>query len=222
MPASCRRIFPPADAFCGGLPAAPGDCPRGCPRDCLLPRSFIVGFICAPPPVSTVAAADLANAPEMRHGCVHYLRRCCINGQQQHARYWLRAGGVDKDRRLCFRQSRSLLTWAVQLDAQAQNLDGEYAQAAPKPAFKAAIDFRAIRDNFDQVVQNVRNRNSAANPKKVLQLYDEWRELEDETGRVRSERNDNAKSMKVGQAVLIICKPQHACPARVRVKATDI
>ena len=66
-----------------------------------------------------------------------------------------------------------------------------------RPAFKASLDFRFIRDNYEAVAQNVKDRNSTADPKRVLQLYDEWRSLEDQTGHVRSLRNENARSMKV-------------------------
>ncbi|KAK9809278.1 hypothetical protein WJX73_000344 [Symbiochloris irregularis] len=62
--------------------------------------------------------------------------------------------------------------------------------------FKASIDFRAIRENLETIRQNVRDRNSSADPDQVCNLYDEWRQLEDEAGRLRSERNQNSKAMK--------------------------
>lgn len=41
-----------------------------------------------------------------------------------------------------------------------------------KQQWKAAIDFKWIRDNKDTVSANIRNRNSNANLELVLQLYD--------------------------------------------------
>ncbi|KAG8090149.1 hypothetical protein GUJ93_ZPchr0011g28282 [Zizania palustris] len=44
---------------------------------------------------------------------------------------------------------------------------------AAKPQWKAAIDFKWIRENTDTVAANIRDRNSTANLDLVLQLYDE-------------------------------------------------
>lgn len=41
-----------------------------------------------------------------------------------------------------------------------------------KPQWKAAIDFKWIRDNKDSVALNIKNRNSNANLELVVQLYD--------------------------------------------------
>ncbi|GAA0162604.1 hypothetical protein LIER_43614 [Lithospermum erythrorhizon] len=41
-----------------------------------------------------------------------------------------------------------------------------------KPQWKAAIDFKWIRDNKDEIAENIRNRNSNANLEAVLGLYD--------------------------------------------------
>lgn len=43
---------------------------------------------------------------------------------------------------------------------------------AVKPQWKAAIDFKWIRDNKDAVSANIRNRNSNANLELVLELYE--------------------------------------------------
>lgn len=40
------------------------------------------------------------------------------------------------------------------------------------PQWKAAIDFKWIRDNKDAVAVNIKNRNSTANLELVLELYD--------------------------------------------------
>lgn len=47
-----------------------------------------------------------------------------------------------------------------------------------RPQWKAAIDFKWIRDNRDVVATNIRNRNSAANLDVVLQLYDQYLALQ--------------------------------------------
>lgn len=49
---------------------------------------------------------------------------------------------------------------------------------AGKPQWKAAIDFKWIRENTDAVAANIRDRNSAANLDLVLQLYDEYLALQ--------------------------------------------
>lgn len=89
--------------------------------------------------------------------------------------------------------------WCAASAATSTQKDSEQeAKKSPsQPGFRASIDFRAIRDDIETVRQNVRDRNSPADPDRVCQLYDEWRQLEDENGRLRSERNQNSKAMKV-------------------------
>lgn len=41
-----------------------------------------------------------------------------------------------------------------------------------KPQWKAAIDFKWIRDNKEAVADNIANRKSSANLELVLELYD--------------------------------------------------
>lgn len=41
-----------------------------------------------------------------------------------------------------------------------------------KPQWKAAIDFKWIRDNKEAVSANIRNRNSNASLELVLELYE--------------------------------------------------
>jgi len=68
----------------------------------------------------------------------------------------------------------------------------------PTPSFRAAIDFRALKASLPLAVANARDRRAvSADPELVARLYDEWRELQDELEKVRAERNDNAKAMKV-------------------------
>ena len=65
------------------------------------------------------------------------------------------------------------------------------------PSFQAFLDWKSLRADLEQHRANVRNRNSSADPDKALELYDHWRQLEDDAGRLRSDRNSNAKAMKV-------------------------
>ncbi|XP_015885274.1 serine--tRNA ligase, chloroplastic/mitochondrial isoform X1 [Ziziphus jujuba] len=65
-----------------------------------------------------------------------------------------------------------------------------------KPQWKAAIDFKWIRDNKDAVAANIRNRNSNANLELVLELYEKMSNLQKEVERLRGERNLVANKMK--------------------------
>ncbi|RLM50353.1 hypothetical protein C2845_PMPSC049119 [Panicum miliaceum] len=67
---------------------------------------------------------------------------------------------------------------------------------AVRPQWKAAIDFKWIRDNRDAVADNIRSKNSAANLDLVLELYDQYLALQKEVERLRAERNAVANKMK--------------------------
>lgn len=62
---------------------------------------------------------------------------------------------------------------------------------------QAYIDWKSIRENLEAVKANVANRNSNADPDKVIELYDRWRSLQAQAEELRTERNANAKAMKV-------------------------
>ncbi|KAJ9509503.1 hypothetical protein QJQ45_001959 [Haematococcus lacustris] len=62
--------------------------------------------------------------------------------------------------------------------------------------YKASIDFRAIKDNLPAVEHNTRIRNSKADPRRVVQLYDQFVQLKLETDSLRAERNTNSSQMK--------------------------
>lgn len=66
-----------------------------------------------------------------------------------------------------------------------------------KPAFRAFLDFKALRADLDKHVQNCKNRNSSADPAKVASLYDQYCEATQRVDKLREDRNSNAKSMKV-------------------------
>ena len=62
---------------------------------------------------------------------------------------------------------------------------------------QAYLDWKAIRDNLEEVKLGVKSRNSEADPDKVCRLYDEFREAQDKVEQLRADRNANASSMKV-------------------------
>ncbi|XP_027091307.1 serine--tRNA ligase, chloroplastic/mitochondrial-like isoform X2 [Coffea arabica] len=67
---------------------------------------------------------------------------------------------------------------------------------AVKPQWKAAIDFKWIRENKEAVATNIRIRNSNANLELVLELYDKLLNVQKEVERLRAERNVVASKMK--------------------------
>ena len=79
-------------------------------------------------------------------------------------------------------------------------VDAEFATVEVqqhRPSFRAFLDFKALKADLDKHVQNCKNRNSNANPAKVVDLYDEYCEAQQKVDSVREERNSNAKAMKV-------------------------
>lgn len=68
--------------------------------------------------------------------------------------------------------------------------------AEHKPSFRAFLDFKALKADLDKHVQNCRDRNSNANPRKVAHLYDEFCEVQQNVEKIRNDRNANAKAMK--------------------------
>ncbi|CAK9149048.1 unnamed protein product [Ilex paraguariensis] len=65
-----------------------------------------------------------------------------------------------------------------------------------RPQWKAAIDFKWIRDNKEDVAANIKNRNSNANLGLVLELYERLLNVQKEVERLRAERNVVANKMK--------------------------
>jgi seryl-tRNA synthetase len=58
------------------------------------------------------------------------------------------------------------------------------------------LDLKYIRDNVEQVIENTKNRQVAADPERVVQLYDRRNQLLQETESLRHRRNLNAQAMK--------------------------
>ncbi|KAJ4962531.1 hypothetical protein NE237_022470 [Protea cynaroides] len=69
-------------------------------------------------------------------------------------------------------------------------------QKVVKPQWRAAIDFKWIRDNKDAVAANIKKRNSTADLELVLELYEKMSKLQKEVERLRGERNAVANKMK--------------------------
>ncbi|XP_059636299.1 serine--tRNA ligase, chloroplastic/mitochondrial isoform X2 [Cornus florida] len=65
-----------------------------------------------------------------------------------------------------------------------------------KPQWKAAIDFKWIRDNKAAIAVNIKNRNSNANLELVVDLYERLLNVQKEVERLRAERNVVANKMK--------------------------
>lgn len=82
------------------------------------------------------------------------------------------------------------------LDVGAGGAGAVGGAGALRPQWKAAIDFKWIRDNKETVATNILNRNSVANLDVVLQLYDQYLALQKEVERLRAERNAVANKMK--------------------------
>ncbi|KAK9270408.1 hypothetical protein L1049_025987 [Liquidambar formosana] len=87
--------------------------------------------------------------------------------------------------------ARALSAPAVQT-SPVQNTDDK----AVKPQWKAAIDFKWIRDNKAAIAANIKNRNSNADLEMVLELYERVLNLQKEVERLRGERNVVANKMK--------------------------
>jgi len=64
------------------------------------------------------------------------------------------------------------------------------------PSFKAAIDFKAIKADLEGVEKNCKLRNSRANPRRAVELYDEYVRLKLEADTLRADRNSNSSRMK--------------------------
>ncbi|KAF3338083.1 serine--tRNA ligase [Carex littledalei] len=93
-------------------------------------------------------------------------------------------------------RSSSSLRYFSAAAAVATEEEQKAAVAVKPPPWKAAIDFKWIRDNKDMVAANIKNRNSNANLELVLELYEKFLTLQKEVERLRAERNAVANKMK--------------------------
>ena len=69
---------------------------------------------------------------------------------------------------------------------------------APTPtlAWKAAIDFKRIKENPDAIQANADKRAAPCDVAKVVSTYDRYQALNRQCDEIREKRNANAKSMK--------------------------
>lgn len=107
------------------------------------------------------------------------------------------------DHRLSSRCKRSLHTsCAVAVDEQPATAQSVLANQH-KPSFRAFLDFKALKADLDRQVQNCKDRNSNADPRKVATLYDQFCEAQQQVEKIREDRNANAKAMKVSCATFL-------------------
>ncbi|KAH0776105.1 hypothetical protein KY290_007516 [Solanum tuberosum] len=93
--------------------------------------------------------------------------------------------------------SRPLLPFVVRsLSASAIQTSTTDEYQVVKPQWKAAIDFKWIRDNKESAAVNSKNRNSNANLEVVLELYEKLLNVQKEIEKLRAERNAVANKMK--------------------------
>ncbi|KAK9095660.1 hypothetical protein Scep_027129 [Stephania cephalantha] len=85
---------------------------------------------------------------------------------------------------------------ALSVSVSASEAQSREAEKVLKPQWRAAIDFKWIRDNRDAVVTNIMNRKSSADLEVVIELYERMCSLQKEVERLRGERNVVANKMK--------------------------
>ncbi|KAF8380801.1 hypothetical protein HHK36_028295 [Tetracentron sinense] len=84
----------------------------------------------------------------------------------------------------------------VKQDEKGLSLSLSLQLHSEKPQWRAAIDFKWIRDNKNDVAANINNRKSNADLELVLELYERLSTLQKEVERLRGERNAVANKMK--------------------------
>jgi seryl-tRNA synthetase len=98
------------------------------------------------------------------------------------------------------RAPRGLPPRAVASAAAAPPADAAAAAAPPAHDdahfFRAAIDFRFVRDNLEAVAANCAARRASADPALVARLFDEFSELQRAAEALRAARNEAAAAMK--------------------------
>ena len=85
-------------------------------------------------------------------------------------------------------------------------------EAQEAPVYKAYVDFKFVRDNADLIAKNCVDRGAAVNPHTVVQLYEEFVRLQQETDRLRNARNENSSAMKARKGLKKDCLPAGGTP----------
>lgn len=75
-------------------------------------------------------------------------------------------------------------------------LTGSPAHEHQQLTWRAAIDYKYVRDNLEAVTANCIKRKSSADPAKVVQLYESYLTLKAKVDATREARNASAASMK--------------------------
>ena len=96
---------------------------------------------------------------------------------------------------------QSLTSWRhratiTEANVGVENKQSDSGKNSEQTLWKAPLDFKFIRDNVDDVIANCQNRNSGANPKLVVELYQRYLERNQELAEMQQARNTNAKKMK--------------------------
>ncbi|KAJ8541353.1 hypothetical protein K7X08_002169 [Anisodus acutangulus] len=117
---------------------------------------------------------------------------CCFTGTTFHS---LKLAAIPYLSKTLTYYSRPLLPLVVRsLSASAAAATDD--NKVVKPQWKAAIDFKWIRDHKESVAVNIKNRNSTANLELVLELYEKLLNVQKEVEKLRAERNAVANMMK--------------------------
>lgn len=95
------------------------------------------------------------------------------------------------------RHSCAVTASAAVVDRSVDSVAATLIDTQQKPSFRAFLDFKALKADLDKHVQNCENRSSNADPARVIGLYDQFCEAQQQLDSVREERNSNAKAMKV-------------------------
>jgi seryl-tRNA synthetase len=135
-----------------------------------------------------------------------------MQGAHQVPRQWQAVVGPQRSfcpdtNRLARRRDRSIALAATATQAPvastgSSNKTEAVATSLPAAsAYKAALDFKWFKDNLEAVERNAKERKSAADPRKAVELYDSFVKLKLDVDRLRAERNANSAQMKVREQV---------------------
>jgi seryl-tRNA synthetase len=102
---------------------------------------------------------------------------------------------------------------AAATTAEATTEDSTGGKEGPK--WRAAVDFKYIRDNAEAVQANADVRKAQVDVARVVALYDQWLEVKSSADDLRAARNASAAKMKgkLEQAQRDV-RPPHGCLCR--------
>jgi hypothetical protein len=139
----------------------------------------------------------MAMTSQSLYGSMRSITRCLVQ-QSLRARV---STGLHPGSRAHTSKAGGATVEAATLDAPHETSTSYQQQEAPTTsAFRAHIDFKFVRDNVELVVQNCAARLTSADPRRVVQLYEEMVQVQQETDKLRAARNENSVAMKVSRA----------------------